>query len=138
MGAEGHAYGLVMYAASWTAIAYFMFDHLLAGSIAIAAMSFGDGMGELIGSRYGRIRYMKNRTLEGSAAVFAAVALSVVVLVWFYSEVIVEGQAPPDDPVLFALALAAFVTCLEAVSPGRVDNLTVPLVTGGYLIVLGV
>ena len=101
-------------------------------------MSFGDGMGELVGSRYGKTQYIKNRTFEGSAAVFAAVLLSVLVLVWFYCDVIAEGQAPPDSPVLFALALAAFVSCLEAVSPGRIDNLTVPLVTGGYLAVLGV
>ena len=138
IAAEGHAYGMVMYAASWTIIAYFMFDHLLAASIAVAAMSFGDGMGELVGRRYGRIEYLKHRTLEGSAAVFLAIALSVIVLVWFYCEVIANGYAPPANTVLFALAVAAFVTWLEAVSPGRVDNLTVPLVTGGYLIALGV
>ena len=137
-GAEGHPYGLVMYAASWTIIAYFMFDHLLAASIAVAAMSFGDGMGDLVGSKYGRIEYLRHRTLEGSVAVFAAVALAVVILVWFYCEVIAEAHAPPDNVALFAIALAAFVTFVEAATPGKVDNLTVPLVTGIYLVLLGV
>ncbi|UCE45952.1 MAG: hypothetical protein JSU93_03570 [Methanobacteriota archaeon] len=135
---EGHSYGLVMYAASWTLIAYFLFDHLLAASIAIAAMSFGDGMGELVGRRYGRIEYLRHRTLEGTITVFASVSLSVIVLVWFYCNLLSTGCAPPDDTLLFALAVAAFVSCLEAISPGSVDNLTVPLITGGYLVILGV
>lgn len=135
---EGHSYGLVMYAVSWTIIAYTMFDHLLAASIAIAAMSFGDGVGELVGHRYGRIEYLKHRTLEGSLAVFVAVALSVVALVWFYCDVIASGSAAPDNTILFAMAVGAFVSCLEATTPGRIDNLVVPLVTGGYLAILGV
>lgn len=135
---EGHPYGLVMYAASWTLIAYFMFDHLLAASIAIAAMSFGDGMGEFVGRRYGRLEYLRHRTIEGTAAVFASVTVSVLAILWLYCDVISNGYASPDNRVLFALAVGAFVSCLEAASPGRIDNLTVPIITGMYLVALGV
>lgn len=31
-----------------------------------------------------------------------------------------------------------FVACLEAVTPGAIDNLVIPLVVGGYLHALGV
>lgn len=136
---EGHSYGLVMYAVSWTLIAYFMFDHLLSASIAIAAMSFGDGMGEFVGRRFGRHEYMRHRTVEGTMAVFLAVAASVVILSWFYCDgVAVAGASAPDHLFLFAASVGAFVSCLEAVTPGKIDNLVVPLVTGGYLCLLGV
>ncbi len=136
---EGHQYGLVMYAVSWTAIAYLLFYDLFAASIAIAAMSFGDGMGELIGRRYGTVRYLRNRTVEGSLAVFVATLVSVLILSWFYFDLVGYAYGgPPDMGVLFAVSVAGIVTCLEAVTPGEVDNLVIPLVVGGYLHMLGV
>lgn len=137
--AEGHQYGLVMYAVSWTALAYLLFDGLFAASVAIAAMSFGDGMGELVGRRFGRLRYMRNRTVEGSLAVFLATMSSVLVLSWFYFDLVgyAHGGAP-DMLLFFAVSIAGMVTCIEAVTPGQVDNLVIPLIIGGYLYFLGV
>jgi dolichol kinase len=137
--AEGHSYGLVWYAVSWTIIAYFLFDDMFAASIAIAAMSFGDGMGELVGRRYGSIEYLRHRTVEGSLAVMAATMISVLVLYWFYFEFVgYSAVSPPEMILVFSVAVAGFVACLEAVTPGRVDNLVIPLVLGGYLHMLGV
>jgi dolichol kinase len=137
--AEGHSYGLVLYAISWTAIAYALFDDLFAASIAIAAMSFGDGMGELIGRRFGTVRLLRNRTVEGSTAVFAATFAAVVVLDWFYFDLIdYAGGGSPDLLIPFAAAVAGLVTCLEAVTPGKVDNLVIPLTVAAYLHILGV
>jgi len=135
---EGHAYGLVMYAVSWSIIAYLLFEDLFAASIAIAAMSFGDGMGEVIGRKYGKHRYAYHRSVEGSAAVFAATFASVLVLNWFYFSVI--GYPVDTQPVLiviFALAVSVLVTVIEAMTPGSVDNLVIPLVIAGYLHVIG-
>jgi len=136
---EGHPYGLVMYAISWTVLAYALFDDLFAASIAVASMSFGDGMGELIGRRFGKHRYAAHRTLEGSAAVFLATLILILVLIWFYFDLIsYSGGGLPHASILFALSIAGFVTCLEAVTPGAVDNLIIPLVVGGFLHGLGV
>ena len=136
---EGHPYGLVWYAVSWTIIAYFLFDDLFAASIAIAAMSFGDGMGELIGRRYGRMEYLPHRTIEGSLAVFFATLASIVVIGVFYFDLIgYAATAPPDMLIPFAAAVAGFVACLEAISPGEIDNLVIPLVLAGCLHMLGV
>jgi phytol kinase len=136
---EGHPYGLVLYAISWTVIAYFLFDDLFAASIAIAAMSFGDGMGGVIGERFGRMRYSPNRTVEGSIAVFTATAVSIVVLAWFYFSVI--GYSGSTVPYLigpFAFAVAGLVTLLEALIPGSVDNLVIPLMIAALLHSMGV
>jgi len=136
---EGHPYGLVFYAISWTAIAYFLFDDLYAASIAIAAMSFGDGMGEFVGRSLGKRTYMHNRTIEGSAAVFLATSVSVLVLTWFYFGVIdYSGSTMPALVLPFALAVGGIVTFLEALSPGYIDNLVIPLVCAGFLHVMGV
>jgi len=136
---EGHAYGLVMYAISWTVIAYFLFGDLVAASIAIVAMSFGDGMGELVGRRFGRLRYMPHRTLEGSLAVFFATMLGIIVISWFYFGVVgYTGGTAPELLYPFALAVAGFVAFLEAVTPGSVDNLVIPLVVAGFMHLMGV
>ena len=136
---EGHPYGLVLYAISWTLIAYFLFEDLFAASIAIAAMSFGDGMGELIGRKFGKLRYMPNRTLEGSSAVFTATLVSVFVLCWFYFELIgYSGGSQPELLSMFAVVIGAFVALLEAITPGAVDNLVIPLVVAGFLHMMGV
>ncbi|MCU0852661.1 MAG: hypothetical protein MUC90_05340 [Thermoplasmata archaeon] len=135
---EGHPYGLVLYAISWTIVAYFLFFDLFAASVAVAAMSFGDGMGELIGRRFGRVRYMPHRTLEGSVAVFVAVVASVMVLSWFYFGYIDYSYGTqPALVALFAVAIGGFASILEAISPGSIDNLVIPLVIAGFLHMLG-
>lgn len=135
----GHAYGLVLYAISWTILAFLLFNDLFAASIAIAAMSFGDGMGELIGRRYGKREYVPNRTVEGSLAVLSATFIAIIVIGWFYFSVIgYTGGTQPFSMPLFALGIAAFVTMLEAVTPGKIDNLVIPLVVGGVLHMMGV
>lgn len=138
--AEGHPYGLVMYATSWTIIAYFMFDHLYAASLAIAAMSFGDGMGELVGRRFGRHVFMPHRSVEGSLAVLIGTLVSFLVVTWFYFDVVsyAGGGGPPEFVFAFAAAIAVLVTLLEAATPGSVDNLVIPLSTAGLLLIMGV
>ena len=136
---EGHAYGLVLYAVSWTIIAYLLFEDLFAASIAIAAMSFGDGMGELVGRKYGRHRYLPSRTVEGSVAVLAATFVSIIVLNWFYFDLVgYSSGSQPAILLLFAFAVAGFVALIEAVTPGAVDNLVIPLVIAGFMHVMGV
>jgi len=136
---EGHPYGLVYYAISWTIIAYFLFDDLFAASIAIAAMSFGDGMGEFVGRGLGRWRYLPHRTVEGSVAVFLATSASILALTWFYFGVIdYTGSTIPALVIPFALAVGALVMFMEAVTPGSIDNLVIPLVCAGFLHSLGV
>jgi dolichol kinase len=135
----GHAYGLVCYAISWTIIAFFLFNDLFVASIAIAAMSFGDGMGELIGKRYGKREFVPNRTVEGSLAVLCATFVAIIIIGWFYFGVIgYTGGTQPFSMPVFALGIAAFVTMIEAVTPGKVDNLVIPLVVGAVLHIMGV
>ena len=136
---EGHPYGLVLYAVSWTVIAFFLFGDLYAASIAIVAMSFGDGMAGAIGERFGRTRYAPHRSVEGSLAMFTVTIIGVVVLTWFYFSVIgYSGSTAPYLLAPFALAVAGLVTLIEALLPGSVDNLIMPLMIAALLHGMGV
>lgn len=138
ISSEGHPYGLVLYAVSWTVIAWFLFDDLFAASVAIASMSFGDGMGDFIGRRFGKRIYLPGRSIEGSLAVFLFTALSVIVIAWFYFDVIGYPQFfMPTMMVPFGLSIGLLVACLEAITPGAIDNLVLPLLVGLFLHVIG-
>ncbi len=136
---EGHTYGLVLYAVSWTIIAYFLFEDLFAASVAIAAMSFGDGAGEVLGTRFGRHKYLPNRSFEGSFGVLVVTVVSIVILSWFYFQVIgYQESTQPFFLVPFAFSIGGLVTLTEGLTPGSIDNLVLPLVTAGLLHGMGV
>jgi phytol kinase len=111
--------------------------HLLFGMAATRAaallLGVGDGLGELVGARFGRHRYRVPalgpaaggwRTLEGSAAVFAGSLAAVLCCYW-------DGSATTLPARLMAAATAALaVTVVEAVSPHGADNFTIPVVGG--------
>jgi phytol kinase len=92
-------------------------------------LGVADGIAEPVGLRWGAMKYRvpsvvrgkpSVRSLEGSSAVFAATL--VVVLVTHGS-----------TAVGLALLLAVAVTVVEALSPHGLDNLTIPVTTGGIL-----
>jgi dolichol kinase len=103
------------------------------------AMTWGDALASIVGKRYGRHRYQvagSTRSYEGSAAMFAASALSM-----FLTILLVPGSPlGPLTPALStgtalaaALAAAFAATLAEAVSPAGTDNLSVPLVAAALV-----
>jgi phytol kinase len=95
---------------------------------ALMPLTWGDGMAPVIGQRYGRREYKVHnhrRTLEGSAAFFAACFLFTWLALW------VMGGAPdisPTTAIAPALAITVATTLMEAVSIWGIDNLTVTAV----------
>lgn len=141
--ADGHGYGLVYYAISWTLLAILLFDDRMVAGMAIAAMSYGDGVGGLIGKRFGRRKLYRAKTYVGTAAVFAGTAASSLAVMAFYtflSSYLPSLGVPPLDP-LFAGAVAvltgAYVAAVELLTPGEYDNLIVPLSTAALLLLVG-
>ena len=130
---EGEAWsGLVLYgfsAAVLTATGLFERSRVPAAA-GLLALALGDGLGGLVGRRWGRRRYRvpwaKTKSLEGTVvvAVFAALGATIAGL-WF-------GVPLPAGRVLGAGLAAALA---ESVAPRATDNLLVPLavwlVTGG-------
>lgn len=123
--------GLVRYAASFcafTALAFLDRHSTSAASAAnaasaaaLAALALGDGVGGLVGRRFGRVRYRvpwaKEKSLEGSlaVAVFSALAL-VAVGAWY-------GR-PFGVAAIVVASLAA--AAAEAIAPRASDNVLLP------------
>lgn len=140
---ESHDLGLVYYAISWTILAFFFFDLRLIASVAIVAMAYGDGMGGLIGKRFGKHKILGPKTLEGTLAVFFATLVTSTVVILFYQWLDVQGLLYTNLPIVglgmvlvYALIVAIFVAVVELLTPGAFDNLVIPLGTALLLFLI--
>lgn len=138
--AEGHGYGLVFYAISWTLLAFFLFDDRLAASISIVSMSYGDGIGGLVGKRYGRRKLWRNKSVIGTLTVGLATIAATLAVIAFYTYL---GGLYPElnvfpftlgQALMLASVVGAFVATVELFSPGEYDNLIVPLSTAALVV----
>lgn len=89
-----------------------------AAALGMTTIILGDIAAALIGRRWGKHRYMNNRSFEGSAAFLVAAIIGSVLI--------------PGIPVGFALSGALIATIVEGLSQHIDDNLTVPLIVGLY------
>ncbi len=140
---KGHRSGLFLYAVTITILVAFFFDHWTAASIGIVAMTWGDGLGSVIGKKYGKHKILNKKSLEGSLAVFASTFIMTVVIIVFYGFLISSGYYPNGDvtailPIwMVALIAGALASVLEAVCPGQIDNLVIPCVVAIVMVFLG-
>ena len=95
---------------------------LFSKPIAIAAISFiiiGDSFAAIIGRKYGKHKFYKNKTIEGSLSCLVGMLLVAILAPDIYLPVVLGG---------------AFVaTVFEAYSFGIDDNVTVPLLSGLFM-----
>jgi len=87
--------------------------------IAIAALVFiivGDTFAAIIGRRYGRHKFYRNKTIEGSLGCLAGTLASSILL--------------PDISLGVAASGAVTATIIEAYPMGVDDNISVPLISG--------
>lgn len=138
--AQGHGLGLVYYAISWTVLALLLFDNRMVASIAIVAMSYGDGVGGLVGKQYGRLKIWRDKSYMGTAAVFLGTFLATTAVISFYT--FLNAYIPTLNAFYFgalgtvavSALVAAFVALVELVSPGDYDNLIVPMATAALVL----
>jgi len=140
---EGHDLGLVYYAISWTFLAFFLFDYRAAASVGIVAMAYGDGVGGLIGKRIGKRKLKNGKTVEGTIAVLIATTVATMVVLmfyqWLYSMGIHEtAQLTLPFILIIAPLIGIYVAIVELVTPGKYDNLVIPISTALILAALGV
>jgi len=92
-------------------------------------MTWGDALAAVFGERWGRHKYLvfgKEKSWEGSAAMFIASFLSVVLVLLAYSTAGMMALG-------VALIVAAVTTIVEALTPLGLDNLTVPIIAAALL-----
>jgi len=98
------------------------------GGMGILAMGYGDGFAALIGSWHGKHKFTilgSIKSIEGSIAMFFAALIPLFLLTAFgaFGGIGTETWLPALG---LAAGLALFATLVEAVTPGGLDNLTVP------------
>lgn len=127
--------GTVYFPLSFAVIVWFLWDRpgLLVASL--MPMTWGDALAAVVGSRYGKRGYNfagSSRTLEGSITMFLSGWVSTLVALLIFA----PGGVVIPTALLAAAATALAATLVEALSPWGIDNLTVPAVSVGVLLLL--
>jgi len=103
-------------------ILWFFRDNLFVFTAAYLTVSLGDGLGEMIGRPYGRIKYkiFNEKSLEGSVAVFVGTLVGLIIA-------IAIGHMLGEVGVLWKIiVIALMATIVEAFSVWFLDNITLP------------
>ena len=122
---EGHRWGLVFYAVSYTCLAFLFADRAYITAAGILPMAYGDAAASIIGEKYGKHTYrlVAKKSREGSVAMFLVSLASLGLGMMFFSYVY---QFSFLSKSLAVLAASTVVTLIEGFSPMGFDNLTVP------------
>ena len=125
--------GIVAYAGSFAVLTTLAlaFHQVAPAGAAAAALCVGDGLGGLVGRRFGRFRYQlpwsKSKTWEGTAAVAVFSALGIGLAL--------RLLARPAEWETIAV-LGVIGAAAEALAPRAWDNVTVPAAVFGAALVL--
>ena len=120
---EENTLGTVWYAVSLFVLCLvgFGLDMPWIAACGILAMGYGDGLGSLIGHRWGRSRFSgmhSKKSLEGTITVMVFSGLAVYVVCMFFA---------PHIALYAAFAGAVPAAAVELYSPRGTDNLTLPI-----------
>lgn len=100
---------------------------LIPAIIALMILCGGDGMADLIGSRYGskRLPWNKNKSIIGSVSmILFGFILSILMITIFKNSL---DNFPPYLLLLFDVFVISILSALgESITPSEFDNLTVP------------
>lgn len=126
ISSSGHGLGLVYYAISWAVLAFLFFDKPWIIAVGIAAMSYGDGMAALIGTRFGKRKYNifgETKSIEGSVAMYISLISVMWIALNYYNFINPNLNILPIN-YLILLVVPFMATIFEAITPKGLDNLT--------------
>jgi dolichol kinase len=133
----GHHFGLVLYAISYTVLAFFFSAKPYVIIAGILPMAFGDAAASLVGQKMGRHQFkiFSKKSLEGTTAMFTITLVSVMLSLLLFSYLCPFSTF---TLLLASLGVATAATGLEALTPKGLDNLTVPLISAlVFLLLIG-
>ena len=107
---KGHSTGLVFYVFSIILMILLFFDHWVAASVGIVAMTYGDGFGSIVGRKFGKHKTVNGISLEGSIGVFMASMIMTAVMLVFYTFIIDQGFYVGDCTASVPMSCPASLT----------------------------
>ena len=140
----GHRSGLFLYVVSIIIMIVFFFDHWLAATLGIVAMTYGDGSGSVIGRRFGKHKTINGKSLEGSIGGFVMTSLVSGIIVLFYTFLSNDiswahtGAVAATIPMWCICLLSGLLASVaEMACPGNTDNLVIPISVALLCVALG-
>jgi phytol kinase len=122
----GHSTGPLMYAISYTILAYFYGSTPYIVAAGIFPMAYGDSSAALIGTKYGSIKFkvFEEKSVQGSIGMFMGSLVSLTLGMAYFSGIYGFTLGSQLVPII---AVSLFSTIVEAVCPRGLDNIFVPL-----------
>ena len=132
---QGHQFGLVFYAISYSVLALLFAGRPYIIAAGILPMAYGDASASLVGERYGKhhFKLWAEKSVEGSVAMFIVALLAMMVALFYFS---IFYPISPSSLILAIVCSSAVAAAAEAVTPLGFDNVTVPLLAAFCFLVL--
>lgn len=131
---EGHHWGLVLYAISYSTLALLYGVRPYVVAAGIFPMAYGDSLAAIFGEYWGKHKYrvIETKSLEGSLGMFLGSFVSLTLAFLYFG----MFYAFTFSPLVPASAIALLVTVVEGVCPKGLDNIAVPLVGAATFLLL--
>ncbi len=128
----GNEWGLVYYCLMFTVLAGLFAKNPAVVAVGMLPLAYGDGLGAVIGRKFGRhpYRIIDKKSIEGSLAVFAGTAVSLLVGMAYYG-------VPLQDAAWMSAAIGIVIMVVEGVTPKGLDNLAIPLSAVAMFLLFG-
>ena len=131
---EGHHWGLVLYAISYSVLALLFGVKPYVVAAGIFPMAYGDSLAAIFGEYYGKHKYrvFETKSFEGSLGMFLGSFVSLTLAFLYF------GLLYPFtfNPLVPAFAIACLAAVVEGISPKGLDNVAVPLVGAATFLIL--
>ena len=132
----GHSTGPLMYAISYTLLAYLYGASPYIVAAGIFPMAYGDSSAALIGMKYGsmKFRVFEEKSVQGSMGMFMGSLVSLTLGMSYFSGIYGFTLGSQMAPII---AVSMVSTITEAVCPKGLDNIFVPLLGAFTFIATG-
>lgn len=120
---EGHHIGLVLYAISYSLLAFFYGTKPYVVAAGIFPMAYGDSSAALLGMRFGR-RKLGVKSVEGCLGMFLGSLISLLLGMAYFSSIYEFNFFNQIYPILLVTLIT---TIVELISPSGLDNIAVPI-----------
>jgi len=132
----GHTTGPLMYAISYTVLAYIYGASPYIVAAGVFPMAYGDSSAALIGMKYGTTKFkvFEEKSVQGSIGMLLGSLLSLTLGMSYFSGIYGFTLASQLVPII---AVSLVSTIIEAVCPKGLDNIFVPILGAFTFIVTG-
>ncbi|MCY3414790.1 MAG: hypothetical protein INQ03_24280 [Candidatus Heimdallarchaeota archaeon] len=133
----GHAWGTVLYPLSLSFVVFFLFDTPYLMFVAFFPLVYGDGLAAVIGPKFPGKEYLLyngTKSVGGTITVLLASFTSIIISISLLNQFYTLGLLISEGFLLSVLLISVMGTIVEFFSPKGMDNLFLPLILLGVIL----